>query len=384
MLISKSSYGIIAIFFFISFNMYGQHINNGLLRFGNTNAVSINSSGNLLQPFYYDVDNTTWYKLTYSNYVLDSQIAVDGDGTNEWNLNGTMVGVNSTTGLNLNMGSQNIDQSKFGTNSGTLVVSGDITIGSNDFKLTHSYTLEDSNKFIKIKTTLKNTGANSATNVRFWVGTRDDYIGVTDVPTKIRSNIISSSLVSITTVNQRSRALKITSDDEGVLFFTAYPKANTAVKKYNSTYFPATQIDPSTVPIESSGGIAGGDNDSSYALFFRLNDLEQNESDSFTWYYAASPISEFNDIIEEVYKDSPPTVELTDNDSDNILISDDSVLVTATFSKAMAATPTVEIDGGVLTPTPMSATASPSVWEYTIDVNSLFFFRGHLFVKCNW
>jgi len=29
--------------------------------------------------------------------------------------------------------------------------------------------------------------------------------------------------------------------------------------------------------------------------------LEQNESDSFTWYYAASPISEFNDIIEDVF-----------------------------------------------------------------------------------
>ena len=118
-----------------------------------------------MQPYY--VDNTTWYKLTYSNYALDSQIAVDGDGTNEWNLNGTINSVN-TTGLNLIMGSQNIDQSKFGTNSGTIVVSGDITIGSNQFELTHSYTLEDSNKFIKIETTLTNTGASSATNIRFW------------------------------------------------------------------------------------------------------------------------------------------------------------------------------------------------------------------------
>ena len=69
-------------------------------------------------------------------------------------------------------------------------------------------------------------------------------------------------------------------------------------------------------------------------------------------------------------------LELTDNDSDGILISDDSVLVTATFNKAMAATPTVEIDGGILAPTTMSATSSPSVWEYTIDVNSLFSSEG--------
>ena len=321
--------------------------------------------------------DTTWDNLTYDDYALDSQIAVDGDGTNEWNLNGTIESVN-TTGLNLSMGvSQTIDQSKFGTNSGTIVVSGDITIGSNQFELKHSYTLEDSKKFIKIKTTLTNTGASSATNIRFWVGTRDDYIGSTDRPTKVRSNIVSSSLVTITTESQRSRALKISSNDEGVLFFTTYPKANTAVEKFSAVYFPATQIDPSTAQIETiDDGKVAGDTDSSYALFFRLNDLEQNESDSFTWYYAASPISEFNDIIDEVFKDTPPTLELTDNDSDGILISDDSVLVTATFNKAMAATPTVEIDGGILAPTTMSATSSPSVWEYTIDVNSLFSSEG--------
>jgi hypothetical protein len=154
-------------------------------------------------------------------------------------------------------------------------------------------------------------------------------------------------------------------------FFTNYPTSNTAVEDYSFTNLKASQIDPSTVPIVTPLG-----DDASYAVFVRLNDLAQNESDGFTWYYAASAISEFSDIIDDVFQDAPPTVELTDDDSDNILISDDNVLVTATFSKAMAATPTVEIDGGVLTPTPMSATASPSVWEYTIDVNSLFSSEG--------
>ncbi|MDC0515627.1 hypothetical protein OAN99_07430, partial [Flavobacteriaceae bacterium] len=373
MLNLKCSYVAIAIILFVPFNMSSQHINNGFLRFGGANAVSINSKGNLKQPFY-SSDNTSWYQLTYSNYDLDSKIAVGGDGTAEWNENGT---------LNTNpvMTGQVIDQSNFtingGTSSGTIVVTGNISIGTNSFTLKHSYTLEDSNKFIKIKTTLTNTGASSATNIRFWVGTKDDYIGNTDRPTKVRSNIISSSLVRITNVNQRSRALEISSDDEGVLFFTTYPKANTAVTKFGTSNFPATQIDPSTAQIETiDDGVWAGNTDSSYALFFRLNDLEQNESDSFTWYYAASPINEFNDIIDDVFVDTPPTVELTDNDPDNILVSDDSVLVTATFSKAMAATPTVEIDGGILTPTPMSATATPSVWEYTIDVNSLFSLEG--------
>ena len=159
MLIFKSSYGIIAIVFFISFNMYGQHINNGFLRFGNTNNVSINSSGNLLQPFYLDEDNTSWNRLTYSTYPLDNKISVGGDGTAEWNTDGKSE-------VNAVMSNQVIDQSNFtingGTSSGTIVVKGDISIGTSyNFELTNSYTLLDSEKFIKIETTLKNTGTSS-------------------------------------------------------------------------------------------------------------------------------------------------------------------------------------------------------------------------------
>ena len=71
MLNFKSSYGIIAIVFFISFNMYGQHINNGFLRFGINGANSINISGNLEQPFY---ENGGFQHLTFSSYPLDNKI----------------------------------------------------------------------------------------------------------------------------------------------------------------------------------------------------------------------------------------------------------------------------------------------------------------------
>jgi hypothetical protein len=217
MLNFKSSYGIIAIVFFISFNMYGQHINNGFLRFGGvTGGVgnnSINISGNLEQPFY---ENGGFKKLTYSNYALDSKIAVGGDGTAEWNQNGTLK-------LNPVMSNQVIDQSNFtitgGTSSGTIIVRGDITIGSFNFELTNSYTLLDSEKFIKIETTLKNKGASSATNIRYWVGTRDDYTNGSDRPKKERGNIANSSFELITATTQRSKAIKISSADEGILFF---------------------------------------------------------------------------------------------------------------------------------------------------------------------
>ena len=368
---SKLTLAFLLLWFFLPGNIYGQQINNNSLRFGASSATSsINSAGNLLQPFYYDEDAPIWRKLTYSTYALDSRIGVGGDGTAEWNVNGFME-------LNPTMSGQSIDTSNFtsngGTSSGTLVVSGTITIGSTNFELINSYTLLNS-KYIKIVTTLTNKGTSTATNVRYWVGTRDDFIGSTDEPKKERGNIENSSFELITATSQRSRALKVSSGDEGVLFFTTYPNANTAVKRYASNKFEASDIDPSSVPIITVGSATGSGSadDSSYALFVRMNDLALNESDSFTWYYAASPIAEFDDFTNDIYDDTYPTVELTDNHPDNILIRSDSVTVTATFSKAMTATPSVEIDGSILPPTPMTATASSSVWVYTMNVNSLF------------
>ena len=42
-----------------------------------------------------------------------------------------------------------------------------------------------------------------------------------------------------------------------------------------------------------------------------------------------------------------PTLTLTDTDSDNILSASDTVTITAAFSKAMVATPTISITGAV-------------------------------------
>ena len=42
-----------------------------------------------------------------------------------------------------------------------------------------------------------------------------------------------------------------------------------------------------------------------------------------------------------------PTVILTDTDDDNILAASDTVTITAAFSKAMIATPTISITGAV-------------------------------------
>ena len=343
-----------------------QKINNGQLRFGNGSETSISNTGNVKQPFYYNEDSTNWRKLTYSSYPLDSRIAIGGVGTNEWNLNGVVED-------NPTMSNQVFDTSNFiisgGMSYGTIIVKGEVTVGTVQLELTNSYRLNQNTNFIQVQTTLKNIGTVNATNVRYWVGTKDDYIGGDDRPKKERGNINNNSFELNTSTGQRSQAIRISSNDEGILFFTTSTRGNTAFDGYSSIIFKAANTNPDTVPVSI-------DNDGSYSMFIRMNDLAVNESDTFLWYYAASPLDSLDEVAKEISDDaitvSPPTLlSLLSSDSDNLLGSSDSTIISATFNKAMAATPTVEIDGGILAATPMTATASSAVWIYNLDLSGL-------------
>ena len=65
-----------------------------------------------------------------------------------------------------------------------------------------------------------------------------------------------------------------------------------------------------------------------------------------------------------------PTVTLTHNASPTTVSNGDTVMVTATFSEAMQATPTINISGGQATYVAMSATASSAIWTYNWTVSS--------------
>ena len=66
---------------------------------------------------------------------------------------------------------------------------------------------------------------------------------------------------------------------------------------------------------------------------------------------------------------TPPTVILTDTDSDKIVSNSDVVTITATFSESMAVTPTISLSG-IASDILMSATGSASVWEYVWTVST--------------
>ncbi|MDG1272195.1 MAG: Ig-like domain-containing protein, partial [Flavobacteriaceae bacterium] len=67
--------------------------------------------------------------------------------------------------------------------------------------------------------------------------------------------------------------------------------------------------------------------------------------------------------------DTAPTVTLTSNPLSLTISNSSVVTITATFSEAMAATPTLSLSG-IISNAVMSATSSSSVWEYTWTVST--------------
>lgn len=303
---------LISIFSFGQYIGTNQVINNGNMRFGNGTELSINLSGNLKQPFYFSVLQNSWRKLTYSepspivNYPLDSKWGFGGLGTSNWNTNGTLVS-------NPTMTNQVFDTSGFNiiSGSGVIKVKGKITSGLSVLEVINSYDIGANNNFVEITTTAKNIGFNSVSNIRYWIGTRDDYVGGTDLPTKVRGNLVNGAFLALTSENQRASALRITTSDEGILFYTTSNRGNNVHSNYDDKTNPSTLLNPISAIISAT-------NDGSYSMYVRMNDLAVGQSDSFIWYYAAAALDELEELFSDVSDEVVPIV-IPDTDLDGIL-----------------------------------------------------------------
>ncbi|MEH6671012.1 VCBS domain-containing protein [Halopseudomonas sp.] len=264
-------------------------LDNGLLRFGSNAQDSINAvTGMLEQPFYYDDGNE--YQLTYSNYALNLGLGVNGDGTSDWNLNGDVNLFPSFTNIT-------VDTSGFNGGSGTLIWRGEITINGAQLALTHVYELPADSAYVETRTYVTNIGAAAATNLRVWVGTRDDFIAGTDSPAKQKGNLVGGAFEVNTAVGQQGQAVKVYSGDTAVLFYSAAEKADTIIAPtygwgLDSNYSPG--IDPSQSVYEQAP------DDGGYAMYIRMEDLAVGETQSFDWFYAAGSTQQIDAIIADV------------------------------------------------------------------------------------
>ena len=308
-----------SLYSFCQYTGTNQVINNGNMRFGDGVELSINASGNFKQPFYLNI-GSTWSQLTYTDgllavpiapnpYPLDSKFGVGGDGTNTWNTTGDLQ-------PNPIMAGQVFDSSGFSGGSGVIKVKGNITVGTAQLELINSFNIDAGDNFIEVTTTAKNIGAAAITNLRYWIGTRDDYVGGTDSPTIVRGNLVSGAFQPLTLMTEVSSALRITTPDEGILFFTLASNANNSHAGFDFNFNPSENLDPESALISNTI-------DGSYSMYVRMNDLAVNESDSFTWYYAAAALDDLDDVIGDVADASCPTC-IPDTDNDGILDPFDS------------------------------------------------------------
>lgn len=280
---------------------FAQVLNNGRLRFGDGSQNSVNAEGNLEQPFYYDPGASEFYQLTYAVYPLDNAIGINGTGTSEWNVDGDVVENPSLT-------NQVIDSSGFvatggNVGYGTIVSTGTVTINGRTLEMKNTYELGAAKSYVKITTRITNTSNASVDNVRVWVGTRDDYVGTTDQPTKTRGNLDSNGFAALTNAATRSAAIQITSGQQGVLFYSTSPKAHTSINNC-CNFSSAYQQNPATSLIQRT-------NDGSYALYVRMADLAMGASEEFTWYYAAGAIADLTSIVGDLANEVVANVNVT-------------------------------------------------------------------------
>jgi len=276
---------------------------NSLLRFGNGTQGSINANGQLLQPFYFDntsvVNGTTrngWFKLTFSNYPLDLEVGVNGDGASSWNRNGTLL--NTQTNLSSAVSGRSLEISGYKEGKGSVVSKVNLGFGDGQvMQVENTYTLAAGASYLKTDTKLTNLGMGDLQNVRLWVGTRDDYIATRDSQYKYKGNLTETGFTLISAQDEQAKALKITEFDNGqgaaVLFYSTSAGANTSISVCCS-FSNATGIDPRTSPIQR------GPEDGSYALFMRMPDLASNHSSAMTWYYAAGPVASLDSVVTQV------------------------------------------------------------------------------------
>ena len=268
---------------------------NSNLRFGTGAENSVNAWGLFQQPWYYSRVSSGWFKLTYSNFPLDTAIGT-GTGSPNWS------GANAVDIYSLASTASVTDYSGFVVDSsdtaksvghGLIQSSRVFTLLGQLITIHNVFSLGLNDSFVKVTTRIINNSTTMLRNVIIWAGTRDDYVGSSDVNTKTRGNLNASGFFPVTSNSQISRAIMITNPIDGILFYsdtegvmTAYSACCSFSNVYNT--YPLS-LAPST----------GNPTDGSYAAVLPLGNITVNSSGTITWYYAAGSINSLSSSVAQ-------------------------------------------------------------------------------------
>ena len=228
------------------------------MRLGNGAQDSVNAvSGSLEQPFYKDAAGS-WRKLTFASHGLDLTVKLGGVAQS-LGTPAISTGVAGVTSVVQSMG------------GGTL---------------TREYTLES--RTLGTKHTVC-AGSQPMTQFEVWVGTRDDYVGSTDVPHETLGSFSGSGFVAATS-KAGNTVVKITSNTEGIFFYTTHASAHALLASCCS-FSNVVNMAPSATALQHTG-------DTAYGLYFELGDVAAGECKSFVTFYAAGNLASLQTIVQ--------------------------------------------------------------------------------------
>lgn len=254
---------------------------NGLLRFwqradsnpaNSADRYSFNGAGVLQQPAY--LKDTTWYNLTFFNRPLEFALGIGGDGSANWNTNGTIFTSGSSTSYetsnfsSLGITKARMDVSRYLEGVGTVVTKLDLnppSLPATALTLTNQYTLGTGAASVRVDAAITNRATAPLTNLRYWYGTGDDYVGQQDSPTKTRGNLSETGFVTLANALDPSNAIKIEANGQAVIFYSPSQGTATSINTFGD-FSNAYNLNPAESLVSLT-------NDGSYAIYLRYPDV---------------------------------------------------------------------------------------------------------------
>jgi len=326
-------------------------LNNGGMMFqtgcatSSRSGPSVDQMGNLAQPCYY-ADSNTLRKLTYNSNGFNGIVAFGTSSgsslsSTAWNTQGTPYDLAEVSPSSITIDESGVITAG-GKTYGDIVVTSTF-VGSSQqivlpyrrrrnnpsavgpvypvpagvtLSLVRTYSLPETagTPFTyKIATTV--TGG-PLLNIRIWLGTKDDWVGMSDKPTKQIGYFNTGNefvRVAASTNVQGSdpkpgQVLKISTTGEGVFFAPGSPVVDgtLAVQAGYGDFNNVYAKDPSASSTSST-------NDGSYGMYIPVGDLSDGQTKVVSVFYGAGKLADLTDISAAVavaaQTDSPTTAQ---------------------------------------------------------------------------
>ena len=216
------------------------------------------------QPFYHGSDG--WMKLTYWNYALNTAVTVGG------------AELQFAAGCGA-------DYSGISGGVGTITSTQVSADGS--LSISRAWTISSSSPALSTSVLVTNTGATAVNDISLYYGTKDDWVGTSDRPTKTPAMVTSNG---VDTTAHAGNAVVVSSSGEMIVLYSPNEGARGLIARCCSFQNILSIPNPSTF---ESGDVQS---DGSYAMYVPVGNLAPGQSKTLTVIYGVGQPSEVSSI----------------------------------------------------------------------------------------